>query len=115
MKRRPVLMFLLLAFPLSWYPWIISLIRHAPSSGPNPLGVMIAALIVTAITQGRTGVKDFFARIIRVRAGFQWYAFVLLLPLVLCAVASALTVLLGAHMSIAGISAKWPELIDRFI
>lgn len=114
-KRHPVLVFIPLAFVLSWYPWVLSLIRHSGNGGPNPLGVLLAALIVTGLTYGRAGLKDLLSRIFRVRVGLQWYALVLLLPLVFCLLASGANVLLGAKMSAAGSLQRWPELVDRFI
>lgn len=90
-----LVLFLALAFPLSWYPWIIALFR-GETTGPNPLGPFAAALIVTALTGGRAGIKELFSRIFRWRIGLQWYGFVILLPVLICITASGVNFLLGA-------------------
>lgn len=45
-------------------------------------GPMVAAILVTAWTRGRAGLRELFARVIRVRVGPQWFLVALLLPLV---------------------------------
>ena len=62
--------FFLLAFALSWYPWVIALARGR-TSGPNPLGPLIAALIIAAISQGWPGMRDLLGRLVRARVGLQ--------------------------------------------
>ena len=115
LKRNPLLIFFPLAFILSWYPWVISLVRNAGDGGPNPLGVFLAAIIVTAVTQGRSGLKDLFSRIVRWRIGFHWYAFVLILPAVLCVLAALLvTQFAGAVADFTKLPA-WQDGIERFI
>jgi hypothetical protein len=51
--RHQLIMFFVLAFVFSWYPWIIAIFR-GQTSGPNPLGPLIAALIVTGLAEGRS-------------------------------------------------------------
>ena len=50
--RHPLLCFLPLAFLLSWYPWLIYLVRGHGNGGPNPLGVFVAAVITAALAEG---------------------------------------------------------------
>src|SRR5438128_1825278 len=106
MKRHPILFFLLIAFPLSWYPWILALI-HGKQSGPNPLGPLVAAIIVTAFTGGSSGVKSLLARIVRWRVGIQWYAVVFLLPLFTVVAAAFITELISAPEQGASKLAGW--------
>src|SRR4051794_35322087 len=73
--RHQLVAFFVLAFVFSWYPWIIALARGR-SSGPNPLGPFIAALIVAGITQGWPGIRDLLARMVRARIGLRWYAII---------------------------------------
>jgi len=47
-RRHRLIVLLVLAFALSWYPWVVGLIRGR-ASGPNPLGSFVAAIIVIAI------------------------------------------------------------------
>jgi len=51
LRVRALFVFLVLAFALSWHPWAIALAQHR-TSGPNPLGVFLAALIAAAVMAG---------------------------------------------------------------
>jgi membrane protease YdiL (CAAX protease family) len=114
-KRYPLLIFFPLAFLLSWYPWVISLVRNSGDGGPNPLGVFLAAIVVTAMSQRRAGLKEFFSRIIRWRVGIQWYVLIFLLPAVLCVTAAWLIVYAaGAVPDFTKLPAA-KDLIERFI
>src|SRR5690349_14472435 len=68
-KSRPIaiLVFLVLVFPLSWYPWVLALIAHK-TSGPNPLGVLVAGLIASAVARGWRGTRDLLLSMVRVGA-----------------------------------------------
>lgn len=114
-KRHPVLFFFPLAFLLSWYPWLLALIRGTGNGGPNPLGVFAAALITAGIVYGRGGVKDLLARLVRWRVGFQWWALVLLLPILVSVLSAAITVWMGAPLPTVERFKDWPELLDRFV
>jgi hypothetical protein len=74
--------FFVLAFLFSWYPWIIALVRGT-ASGPNPLGPLLAALLVTGIAGGRSGIRTLLGRIVRARIGWSSYAIVFGLPILL--------------------------------
>jgi membrane protease YdiL (CAAX protease family) len=113
-SRHRLPLFFCLAFVLSWYPWIIALVR-GQSTGPNPLGPFIAALIMAAFVGGRREVKGVLGRIVRARVGIRWYAFVFGLPLLLCAIAAALTVVLTGTSIVPPAADKWRELPERFI
>jgi len=114
-KRHPLLFFFPLAFLLSWYPWVIFLVRGSGNGGPNPLGVFVAALIVTALTQGWSGIKAFLVRLVRWRVGIRWYAFVLLVPAAFCVTSAGVNLLFGAPAPSAAAFRKWPDILDRFI
>ena len=113
-KRHRMILFFALAYLLSWYPWFIALARGT-HTGPNPLGPLLAALIVTALTEGRSGIKTLLARIIRVRAGIQWYAVVFLLPVAICVLAAGIAVLFGAPIPRISQSSGISDILDRFI
>jgi membrane protease YdiL (CAAX protease family) len=113
--RRPLLVFFPLAFLLSWYPWVIFLVRGHGNGGPNPLGVFVAALIVAALADGWGGVKDLLVRLVRWRIGPGWYAFVLLVPAAICLAAAGANLLFGAPAPSADAFRKWPDVIDRFV
>jgi uncharacterized protein len=112
---KRLVLFFALAFPLSWYPWIIALIKGT-TSGPNPLGPLVAALIVTALTEGRAGIKDFLKRLVRWRVDFRWYAVAFLLPVFCCIVAAGIALATGAHLKPAAeYSNLWSELAPKFV
>ena len=111
--RNDLVFFFVLAFLFSWYPWIIALVRGT-ASGPNPLGPLIAALIVTAVANGRSGIRTLLGRMVRVRIGFSSYAIIFGLPILLCAMALAIMALLGQPIALPTAAAA-RELPERFI
>jgi membrane protease YdiL (CAAX protease family) len=111
--RNRLTAFFTLAYLFSWYPWLIALTR-GKSTGPNPLGPFIAAIVVLAVSNGWRGLRGLFARIVRGRIGLRWYAVVFGLPFALCLIAVCLTNAFGFHSALPPNSA-WRELPDRFI
>lgn len=61
--KHQLLLFFLLAYLLSW--WALFVVR-----GLLPHGVAIAAIIVIALTAGKLGLREFWKRLINVRAGW---------------------------------------------
>ena len=96
-RRYPLTAFFVLACALSWWPWIL----YSVDLLPNPIvgfGPFLAALVVLAVTEGKSGVVGLLRRMVRWRVGIQWYAVALLLPIVVILAAAALNVfLLGAQ------------------
>jgi hypothetical protein len=112
--RHQLPLFFALAYLLSWYPWIIAL-AQGRSTGPNPLGPFVAAMIMAALVGGRRELKDLLSRLVRARVGWRWYAFLFALPVGLCLAAAVVAMLVtGSHPSLLA-SDKWRELPDRFI
>jgi uncharacterized protein len=111
--RHELIAFFALAFLFSWYPWLIALARGRVS-GPNPLGPLVAALVVAGLASGWPGIRELLGRIVRVRFGLQWYAMIFGLPVALCAAAVAIMAGLGYPVSLPAATA-WRELPDRFI
>lgn len=111
--ERQLPVFFVLAFLFSWYPWIIGLTR-GKVSGPNPLGPLVAALVVTGIARGWPGTRELLGRIVRVRFGLQWYAVILGLPLLFCATAIGIMALFGTSIPRPE-TAALRELPDRFL
>jgi uncharacterized protein len=105
--------FFALAFVFSWYPWIIAIAR-GHTSGPNPLGPLIAALIVAGVANGWPGVRDLLGRVVRARIGLRWYAVIFGLPIVMCAGAVAIMAAFGKLPALPG-TAAWRDLPERFI
>jgi membrane protease YdiL (CAAX protease family) len=96
-RRYPLTAFFVLACALSWWPWIL----YSVGLSPTPIvgvGPFLAALLVLAVTEGKSGVVGLLRRMVRWRVGIQWYAVALLLPIVVILAAAALNVfLLGAQ------------------
>jgi uncharacterized protein len=96
-RRYPLTAFFVLACALSWWPWIL----YSVGLSPTPIvgvGPFLAALLVLAVTEGKSGVVGLLRRMVRWRVGIQWYAVALLLPIVVTLAAAALNVfLLGAQ------------------
>jgi hypothetical protein len=60
-KRYPLTAFFVLACALSWWPWIL----YAFDLAPNPIvgvGPFLAALVVLAVTEGKSGVMGLLAQ-----------------------------------------------------
>jgi membrane protease YdiL (CAAX protease family) len=96
-KRHPLISFFVLAFALSWWAWPL----YYFDLSPNPIigfGPFLAALVVLALTEGRSGVVGLLRRMVRWRVGLRWYAVALLLPIVVTLTAAVLNVfVLGAE------------------
>jgi membrane protease YdiL (CAAX protease family) len=93
-RRHPLGSFYVLTFLLSWGYWIPDAISGGHlSHAPGLLGPMLSAFVVTAVTQGRAGVRDLAARMVRWRVGLGWYLWALA-PLAV-AVAAAAVVSVG--------------------
>jgi membrane protease YdiL (CAAX protease family) len=87
MRRRPLLFFFIMAYAFSWViliPYVLSvwgvlkgdftfLFVLNAFTGPA-----LSGLMMTRITDGTAGVRRLLRRCIQPRAGWQWYAFVLL-------------------------------------
>jgi len=100
MKKHPFATFVLLAFALSWYPWLLHLSGIVPrASGMNPLGVIAAAFITSALIFGRAGAKELLARLVRFRVHPAWYAFAFGFPILIALSALGISVLAGAKLN----------------
>jgi membrane protease YdiL (CAAX protease family) len=87
-RRQPLLVFFALAFAITWAPTPVGIFMAA--------GPLIAAVIVTAVVDGRRGLRELGSRMIRWRVGWQWYAAALLIPLAVVLGTGGLNVALGA-------------------
>jgi CAAX protease family protein len=115
LKRHCLVAFFMIAFALSWYPWVIAL-AHGQTSGPNPLGPLVAGIIMSAIVSGRPGLREFFSRLVRWRVGIQWYAIAFVTPIVICLIAVGILVcLVRAPQASVFSSDKLRELPERFL
>src|SRR5438094_1602501 len=136
--RRPLIAYFVLAYALAWLLWlpfvlsrgggvgVLPLATPADASGlayllvlAGALGPALAAMIVSAASQGWPGVKSLLRRMVLVQVGIRWYLVALFLPLIayvlpllllggsafvssLLSVQGAITLLLYLLLSIAG-------------
>jgi hypothetical protein len=80
LTSRSLLTFLVLGFALSWYPWVLHLLGRPGNGGPNPLGLLLAALIAGYFDGGWRGSTEILRSIARIRARVWVWAAVLRAP-----------------------------------
>lgn len=82
--RRPVFSYFLLAYLLSW-AWCVPLVIGGdtvragvgwPTNMPALMGPVLAAVIVTALVDGRAGLRDLWSRVTRWHVGWIWWLLV---------------------------------------
>jgi uncharacterized protein len=115
--RHALLGYVLLAFLIAWLCWVpLAVLYHGDSdlqtSSRSPLvialqtlgvtGAVIAAIVVTGLTRGKTGVRRLFSGLRRWRVGPWWYA-------AACLLVPALTVLGIGVRAALGIDPAVPE------
>ncbi|GGO42958.1 CAAX amino protease [Streptomyces daqingensis] len=134
-RRSPLAWFFSLAFALSWAAWVPYVLSENglgvwhfafPSVagttqllGVLPgayLGPILSAFLITAITEGRPGLRAWSGRLARWRVGWRWYAMVLVsvpaaLTLASVALGGSAPVLPGA----AVLAAYLPGLLLQMI
>lgn len=94
-ERHPLPLFFVLAYVLSW--WAL------PFGVFLPFGPLLAALAVTAIADGRAGLRALRRQILRRPSGRRWYLIAVAVPLSLATVA----VVGGADVSTLSKLAPW--------
>jgi uncharacterized protein len=112
-KRHPLITFFVLAYALTWLAWPL----WALDFYPNPVfsfAPFLAALVVLAITHGKSGVGGLLRRMVRWRVGLRWYAVALLLPIGLALAATLLNVLLGAQAPSSVELGGWTSVVATF-
>ncbi len=111
-KKHPVVWFYLLAFSTSWLG-MISIVLVSRSIAPfyrpyflllsifYAIGPALAAVIVSQVAHGKTGIRGLLKGLIRWRVGPVWYIVAVLGPAVLFLAAQLITKLLGLIVTIA--------------
>lgn len=110
--RAPLITFLALAFPLSWYPWVLALLQHR-TTGPNPLGVFLAALITAGIFARWRGARDLLLGLVRFRAPLLVWAVAILVPV--AAVGASCAIAMQQGVTFQSQPIPWSDLLDRFV
>lgn len=94
-RKFPLIAYFVLAYALTW--WVYPLLRFNPMIGLLGLfGPAIAAIVVTALTEGRPGVRALLSRVVRWRVPVPWYVVALGLPAALALLAASLSAWLGS-------------------
>jgi uncharacterized protein len=104
--RNPLVAFFVLAFAFSW--WAV------PAGEFLPFGPLVAALVVLAIVQGRSGLADLGRRMLRWRVGVRWYVLAIAIPLGATLAALGLNLALGSPVSALDGLDPWYLLIGLF-
>jgi membrane protease YdiL (CAAX protease family) len=114
-KRHPLMTFFVLAYVLSWWPWLLSAANNPFGSPLFPFGPMLAALLLTAVINGRVGLKALLAKVVRWRVNLRWYGMALLLPVALGLSAFGLNLLLGAPRPTAAQLPPWATILSGLL
>jgi len=110
LKRNPLVSYFALAILLSWAIYIpLVFVRQGWTDAQIPysihylasFGPALAAIIVTALTTGKDGLRELWSRIIKWRVDWKYAAFAILSPF-------ALFLLAGIAMRL--IQGEWPDL-----
>jgi uncharacterized protein len=110
MRRHAVVSFYVIAYLVAWsFEIPLALSHQGIIAAQIPgwlhyfaaLGPLSAALIMTALTAGRAGLRNLIARIFKWRVDFRYYAFAVLVPFGLFAIACLIN-----RMTTGG----WPNL-----
>jgi membrane protease YdiL (CAAX protease family) len=93
MRRHPVLAFAALAIAPTWaldFLFLVNGWELTPAKLAELVFLVLAAVVVTAVTDGRAGVRGLFARVVAWRFAPGWYAVALLaLPALALVIAAA--------------------------
>jgi CAAX protease family protein len=85
MRQHPVISYVVLAYALGW-SWYLPLAVRGnivrmgvgwPTQLPGLAGPALAAVVVTAVVDGRAGLRDLWSRVTRWRIGWRWWALVI--------------------------------------
>lgn len=130
--RRRLLTYTLIAYALTWALWVPPLVYSVSSGWPMPsigqgfgawaeytplqlgmavcfqlavYGPAVAALVVLVVSRDRGALVEWARSIVRLRVAPRWYAFVVLAPLVLAALVTAVGLAMGGELNTAGLPA----------
>ena len=116
-RRHPVSAYLIMTTTGAWLGLLPVLFLNATLSTPyriifGILALALPAFLVTAIADGRAGVRDLLARALRWRVGIRWYVLALLgIPAAMLLLA---TTFLGTA-PLAALGDKWSLLFTVFL
>jgi len=111
-KRFQLPLFFILCLIISWAIWVPLAITalsdpQAPIAGGSPLNLLavwapaLSAILLSRVTEGKTGPQALFHSIRRWRVGIQWYLFILLYPVTIWFLARAIDAVFGRAFEFA--------------
>ena len=110
LKRSPLVSYFVLTYIISWTIWspiVASAQGWVTWNVPYALyyfgsfGPLLSAALITALVEGRVGIRDLLGRIVKWRVEFRYYAFAILVPIGLFGLAYLLN---------RPITGAWPDL-----
>ena len=122
-RRYPLIAFFAIAYVLTWIGWILPglIYKETPLTFILALpfllmvpGPLYAALIVTALTEGRAGVMALLRRFTIWRVGWGWFAVALLMAPVICVLPAYLNMVFGAPNPTVALIAALPSMLMMF-
>jgi membrane protease YdiL (CAAX protease family) len=94
MRKYPLIAYVALAYALTW--WVYPLLRINPLIGLFGLfGPALAAIVVTAVTEGGPGLRTLLGRTVRWRVPLPWYLVALGLPATVALLAATCSLVFG--------------------
>jgi len=122
-RRSPLAAFFVIACGLTWIGWTVPQRIYAQTPLTFVLalpfllmvpGPLLAALIVTAMTEGRAGVVALLRKLTIWRVGWGWFAVTLLMAPAICVTPAYLNMLFGAPNPTAALIATLPTMLMMF-
>jgi membrane protease YdiL (CAAX protease family) len=110
---RALPVFLVFGLALSEYPFVLHALGMSGNPNPNPLGLLVAALIAAAVDKGWRGPAGILGSIVRVRVSPLFWLAAIALPILTIVVTLPLAAMQGIGIAI-GVPAS-VELLDRFL
>jgi membrane protease YdiL (CAAX protease family) len=110
---RALPLFLVFGAVLSEYPFVLHALGYSGNPNPNPLGLLVAALIAAAVDKGWRGPVALLAAIVRVRVSPALWLASIGIPLL--TIAATLLILPSQGIALAIAPPEWSELADRFL
>lgn len=91
-KNNPFVVFVVLAYLLSWWPALLA-------AGLLPHGPLFAALLVLWLSEGKAGVHAWWRQLMQRSVAWRWYAVAAAIPVVISFTGAGLNFLLGAQLA----------------
>lgn len=120
LRRHRVAWFLAVTFAVTWGAWIpLAFAHRVVTVGLTPpyllglVGPLIGAVVATAICDGRQGLRDLLARMVRARVAPRWWAIALGLPIAV-AIASYVIVTGYSIFLLAPVSLPRTDTLGQF-